>query len=269
MSIEKTCQQFHDSHASGCFVIPNPWDVGSAKMLEGLGFKALATTSSGCAWSQGRADHQLPLDAALAHFEQLAQAVTLPVSADFEGCFARQPEGVAENVTRAAATGLAGLSIEDASGDAEDPLYEMPLALERVQAARAALDADGKGLLLTARTEGFLLGRSDLDESLRRLTAFAEAGADCLYAPGIKDLDTIRTLVEELAPKPVNVLASAGFTVDELARIGVRRISVGGALALVAWSAFWETAQEIAESGTFTRLGGGLSRATLEQQFNS
>lgn len=246
---------FHQLHAAGCFVIPNPWDAGSARMLAQLGFAALATTSAGFAWSLGRADTQVSVEEMLAHLRLVSESVPIPISADFQGGFAIEPAEVAENVTRAAATGIAGLSIEDSTGDDLTPLFDFPLAVERIRAARQAFDAESSGLLLTARSEGFIVGRPDLAETIRRLTAYAEAGADCLYAPGLRSLSDIRAVVAAVAPKPVNVLVGTGFTtVAELADAGVRRISVGGGLARVAWTAFFAAAEEIARSGTFTSL---------------
>ena len=251
-------------HASGCFVIPNPWDIGSARYLQTLGFKALATTSSGCAWSLGRPDNAVGLDNMLAHLRTLAEATEVPVSADFEGGFADEPEAVGENVQRALATGIAGLSIEDSTGRAEAPLYDIEVARARIEAARAAIDAIDSTAVLTARAECFLVGRPDLDEVVRRLTAYAEAGADCLYAPGLRDRDAIRTVVQAVAPKPVNVLvASAGMTVAELAAVGARRISVGGALARTAWGAFMRTATGIAEQGSFAGFADAVPFAEL------
>lgn len=259
---------FRRLHESGCFVMPNPWDLGSARILERLGFPALATTSSGFAWSLGRPDNHVTLDEALAHFRSIAQGVEVPVSADFEGGFAVDPEGVARSVAAAAATGIAGLSIEDSTGDAERPLYELSLAVERVRAARRA--SASSGMLLTARSEGFVVGRPDLPETLRRLVAYAEAGADCLYAPGIRARADIAELVKAVAPKPVNVLVGSDVaTVAELADLGVRRISVGGALARAAWTGFLDAAKEIVERGTFTCLSRAASSAYLNESFSS
>ena len=185
-------RRFHELHRSGCFVIPNPWDVGSARLLQQLGFKALATTSSGFAWTQGRADNHVTLDAALAHFRAMSAAVTIPLNADFEGGFAVNPDGVATNVTAAAATGISGVSIEDSTGDAANPLFDFSLAVERIAAARQAIDASGTGVLLTGRSEGFIVGRPDLSETIRRLTAYADAGAECLFAPGLRSIEHIR-----------------------------------------------------------------------------
>jgi 2-methylisocitrate lyase-like PEP mutase family enzyme len=248
---------FRELHASGCFVIPNPWDVGSAVALQGLGFKALATTSAGLAWSLGRADNEIELEQALAHLRAVAGAVELPVTADFEGGFAVAPEQVAANVKLAAQTGIAGLSIEDSTGDAAEPLYGFELAVDRVRAARQAVDESGTGVLLTGRSEGFVVGRPDLDETIRRLKAYAEAGAECLYAPRLTTPEEVSAVVAAAAGKPVNLLANAPLiTVGEAAALGVRRISVGGTLARTAWRGFLEAAQEIADHGTFTRFEG-------------
>jgi methylisocitrate lyase len=260
--------RFRKLHESGCFVIPNPWDVGSAKILEQLGFPALATTSSGFAWSLGVQDNRVSLEQALDHFRAVANAVEIPVNGDFEGGFATDPSQVAANVARAAKTGLAGLSIEDSTGSPDSPLHPFDLAVERVRAARAAIDASGTGVLLTGRSEGFIVGRPDLVETIRRLEAYAEAGADCLYAPGIRSAGDISAVVAAVSPKPVNVLVGSGFTtVAELAGLGVRRISVGGALARAAWTGFLGAAQEIAEQGRFTRLGSSVPFDTVQGWF--
>ena len=257
--------RFHELHATGCFVIPNPWDAGSARLLEGLGFPALATTSSGFAWSTGRRDNHVTLDDALAHFRVISGSVAIPVNGDFEGGFAVAPEGVAANVAKAVRTGVAGLSIEDSTGNADEPLFDFTLAVERVRAAREAI---GNGVLLTARCEAFLVGRPDLDETIRRLTAYSQAGADCLYAPALRKLDDIRAVVEAVAPKPVNVLVSSDFTtVAEMAGLGVRRISVGGALARAAWGGFMTAAKEIAEQGTFSALARAIPFAEINGRF--
>jgi 2-methylisocitrate lyase-like PEP mutase family enzyme len=246
---------FHRLHAEGCFVIPNPWDVGSAAALEQMGFKALATTSAGHAWSLARPDNGVRRDEALEHLRQIANAAAVPVNADFEHGFARDPDGVAVNVQLAAATGIAGLSVEDSTGDPGEPLFPFDLAVERVRAARQAIDESGTGVLLTGRSEGFVAGRPDLDETIRRLQAYAEAGADCLYAPGIGMPEEVSAVVEAVAPKPVNMLANTPFaTVAEAAALGVRRISVGGTLARTAWAGFLTAAEEIAAEGTFTRF---------------
>ena len=246
---------FRELHASGCFVMPNPWDVGSARVLAHLGFKALATTSAGFAWSIWKADNRITLDDALSHLRAIVASVDVPINADFEGGFAVRPEGVEANVGKAVETGVAGLSIEDSTGDKASPLFEFDLAVDRIRAARRAIDRSGSGVLLTGRSEGFVAGRPDIDETIRRLRAYAEAGADCLYAPGIRSEEHIKAVVAAVGPKPVNVLVSSDFTtVDALAKLGVRRISVGGALARTAWRGFAEAATEIAERGTFTSL---------------
>ncbi len=248
---------FHHLHVSGCFVMPNPWDVGSARALEQLGFKALATTSAGCAWTLGRADNHITLDQTLEHLRVIADAVDVPVNADFEGGFAIDPEHVNRNVSLAAATGVAGLSIEDSTGDEAHPLHDIGLAVDRVRAARQAIDDSGTGILLTCRSEGFVVGRPDLDETIRRLRAYAEAGADCLYAPRLGTVEQISAIIDAVTPKPVNLLINTPFiTVAEAAALGVRRISVGGTLARSAWAGFLQTAQEIADAGTFSRFEG-------------
>jgi 2-methylisocitrate lyase-like PEP mutase family enzyme len=249
--------EFHRLHSSGCFVMANPWDVGSARALEQMGFKALATTSAGFAWTLGRTDTQATRDEVLEHLRLVADAVSVPVNADFEGGYAVDPAEVAANVKLAAETGIAGLSIEDSSGDAADPLLEFELAVERVRAARSAIDESGTGIVLTGRSEGFVCGRPDIDETVRRLRAYAEAGADCLYAPRIEKVEHVAAIVSAVAPKPVNLLINAPFTtVAEAAGLGVRRISVGGTLARVAWGGFLQAAREIAEDGTFSRFEG-------------
>jgi 2-methylisocitrate lyase-like PEP mutase family enzyme len=261
-------EAFRRLHESGCFVLPNPWDRGSARLLAQLGFPALATTSSGFAWSMGRPDNGVSLDDALAHFQAIADAVDVPVSADFEHGFASRPEDVATNVAAAAGTGVAGLSIEDSTGEAANPLFDFPLAVERIRAARRALDADRSGVLLTGRSEGFIVGRPDLKETIRRLTAYAEAGADCLFAPGIRTRSDITAAVQAVAPKPVNVLVGSDFTtVADLRALGVRRISVGGALARSAWSGFLAAAKEIAQDGTFAGLAGAVPFDDLNGSF--
>ena len=260
---------FRELHKSGCFVIPNPWDVGAARALAHLGFPALATTSSGFAWSLARPDNGVTLEEALAHCRAIAGSVAVPVNADFEGGFAAEPGAVAANVTAAVATGIAGLSIEDSCRDADDPLYEFSFAVERIRAARAAIDASGTGVLLTGRSEGFVVGRPDLPETIRRLTAYAAAGADCLFAPGIRAAADIAALVRAVAPKPVNLLISGDYmTVAEAARLGVRRISVGGALARTAWTGFLQAAREIADRGTFTALAGAVPSAEIQRAFS-
>ena len=267
-SIEDRRREFRRLHQSGCFVLPNPWDVGSARMLAALGFPAIATTSAGFAWSIGRADNQVTLEQALDHLRAMVAAVDLPVNADFEGGFAVEPAAVGANVVRAVGTGVAGLSIEDSTGDPVQPLYDFDLAVARVRAARAAIDASGTGVVLTGRSEGYIRDRPDLAETIRRLRAYADAGADCLYAPGLPSRSAIAAVVSAVAPMPVNVLIGAeGAGVADLAAMGVRRISVGGALARAAWAGFLEAAREIATHGTFTALGRGTPGSELNQAF--
>lgn len=241
---------FRDLHREGCFILPNPWDPGSAKWLAQAGFKALASTSSGYAFSRGKADGDVGVDEVLAHLRELVDATSLPVNADFEDGHARDLEGLADNVRRCVATGVAGLSIEDATGDATHPLYDFDEAVARMRTARQAIDATGEDVMLIGRAENFLVGRPDLDDAIRRLVAYAEAGADCLYAPGLSTREQIRSVVEAVAPKPVNVLmgpaAKLGF--ETLAELGVRRVSIGGALALAAWSGFTQAAGALLES---------------------
>ncbi len=263
---------FRRLHESGCFVIPNPWDPGTARYLRGLGFKALATTSAGFAFSRGLPDAEwaVPLNAVLAHIAEIVAATDLPVNADFEGGYAHEPEGVAGNVRRCAETGVAGLSIEDATGDPTSPLYDLPLAVERIRAARQAIDASGADVLLTARAECFLLGHPDLlREAVRRLQAYSEAGADVLYAPGLKHRWEIETVVGAVSPKPVNVLMSAdiGLRVADLAVMGVRRISVGSSLARKAWTGFIRAAKLIADEGSFAGFDGLTPYAELNEFF--
>jgi methylisocitrate lyase len=244
---------FHRLHSSGCFVMPNPWDAGTARALQQLGFPALATTSAGFAWTLGRADNGVTLEQTTAHLRAVVAAVEVPVNADFEGGFAVDPHHVHVNVKLAAATGIAGLSIEDSTGDPAHPLHDLDLAVERVRAAREAIDESGTGVLLTGRSEGFVVGRPDIDETVRRLRAYAEAGADCLYAPRIGTTEQVAAVVAAVAPKPVNLLVNAPFiTVAEAAALGVRRISVGGTLARTAWDGFLRAAREIAVAGTFS-----------------
>ena len=264
------CRVFRQLHQSGCFVIPNPWDAGSARLLAQLGFPALATTSSGFAWTLGKADNHITLQDALGHLRSVTQAVGIPVNADFEGGFAIEPAAVAANVTAATATGIAGLSIEDSTGNAASPLFEFALAIERIRAARQAIDKSGTGIFLTGRSEGFIVGRPDIAETIQRLTAYAEAGADCLYAPGLRNRADITAVVKAVAPKPVNVLVGSDFTtVAELAGLGVRRISVGGALARAAWTGFLEAASEIASQGTFTHLARAVPLVDLDESFTT
>jgi len=259
---------FRRLHEAGCFVIPNPWDIGSARALQGMGFKALASTSAGFAWSIGKADNHVTLDDVCEHLTALCGAVDLPVNADFEGGFAHEPAKVAANVARAVKTGVAGLSIEDSTGDKAKPLYERSLGIERIKAARAAIDADNSGVLLAGRCEGFLVGQADLAMVIDRLQAYAEAGADCLYAPGIRTKEQISAVVKAVHPKPVNLLLGwPGLSVAEAAELGVRRISVGGSLARAAWGGFMRAAREIAEQGAFTELGNGYAGGELNKMF--
>jgi methylisocitrate lyase len=265
LNLADRVRRFRQLHQAGCFVIPNPWDVGSARVLVGLGFHALATTSSGFAWSEGRRDAQSSLDETLTHFRELTPSVPVPVNGDFRGGFATEPEAVGANVALAVKTGLAGISIEDSTGDPSSPLFDFPLAVERIRAARRAIDASGTGVLLTGRSEGFIAGRPDLDETIRRLVAFAEAGAECLYAPGLRTREHVLAVVNAVAPHPVNVLVHGDFTtVAEMAAAGVRRISLGGALARAAWTGFLDAAREIAERGTFSSLARNVTGQEME-----
>jgi 2-methylisocitrate lyase-like PEP mutase family enzyme len=270
ISVADKRRAFRKLHESGCFVIPNPWNVGSALYLQGLGFKALATTSSGHAHSLGLPDGGATKDLVLAHYRELAEAVDIPINADFENGYADDLASVADNVRLCIETGVAGLSIEDFTGDESAPLYDFDLALARVKAARAAIDKAGGDVVFTARTEGFIHGRTDMDETVRRLKAFAGAGADCLYAPGIKTREQIEAVVEAVAPKPVNLLMSfaGGFTVNDIAGMGVRRISVGGTLARVAMDAFMKSARALASEGSFESFAGVVSNAELNKFFN-
>jgi len=261
--------EFRRLHEAGCFVIPNPWDIGSARILVGLGFKAVATTSAGMAWSLGRRDNEISLEMSLAHLRTMTAAVEVPVNADFEDGFARDPINVAANVWAAAETGIAGVSIEDSTGDQAAPLYDFDLAVERIKAARRAIDDSGTGVLLTGRSEGFIAGRPDLAETIKRLVAYAQAGADCLYAPGVRAMSDVSALVSAVAPTPVNVLVSTDFTtVAQLAELGVRRISVGGALARAAWTGFLTAAREIATTGTFSTLARNVPVPEMNKLFN-
>ncbi|MGH7820349.1 MAG: isocitrate lyase/PEP mutase family protein [Candidatus Binatia bacterium] len=270
MPIDARVQRFRHLHEAGCFVMPNPWDVGSARLLAGLGFEAVATTSSGFAWSTGRPDNHVSLADALGHMRMIAASVDVPVNADFEAGFAKDPEGVAVNVAEAARTGVAGLSIEDSTGDPRRPLFDADLSVERIRAARRALDATGTGVVLTARSEGFIVGRPDLAETIRRLESYAEAGADCLYAPGIRTAEEIAAVVGAVAPKPANVLVGSDFTtVAALAAAGVRRISLGGALARAAWGGFLRAARELARHGTFTELSHAVPFGEINGAFRT
>ncbi|MDZ4360643.1 MAG: isocitrate lyase/phosphoenolpyruvate mutase family protein [Variovorax sp.] len=258
---------FRALHAQGCFVIPNPWDTGSARYLEGLGYQALATTSSGFAWSQGHADGALSRDQILAHLRELVAATDLPVNADFENGFAADAQGVAESVRLAVETGVAGLSIEDSTGNPDDPLFPIDVAVERLRAARRAIDAAGGDTLLVGRAENFFANRPDLDDAIARLRAYAEAGADCLYAPGIKTREQIAAVVAAVAPKPVNLLvgATSELTMADIAALGVRRVSVGGGMARAAWGGFIRAARTLAEQGRFD----GFAEATPGTELNA
>jgi len=260
------CASFRKLHEQGCFVLPNPFDVGTAKALQHLGFRAIASTSAGFAWAIGRADNRVTVEDVCDHLAELCAAVDLPVNADFEGGFAQAPEGVAANVARAIKTGIAGLSIEDSTGDKAKPLYERSLAIDRIKAARDAIDRSG--VMLVGRCEAFLWGQSDLNLVIDRLQAYADAGADCLYAPGIKTKEEITAVVKAVHPKPVNLLIGAsGLSLREAAELGVRRISVGGSLARMAWAGFMRAAREMAEQGTFTELAGGYPGGELNKLF--
>ncbi len=262
---------FRRLHESGCFVIPNPWDIGSARFLQGLGFKALASTSSGFAWSKAFADNAVSRDMVLEHLRELVAASDLPINADFERGFADDAAGVARNVQLAVQTGVAGLSIEDSTGDPSEPLFAIDTAAERIRAARKAIDAAGGDVLLVGRAECFLVGRADLDETIARLKAYADAGADCLYAPGIRSREQISALVAAVAPKPLNLLIgrASPLTMKEVAELGVRRVSVGGALARAAWSGFMRAARMIAEQGSFEGLADAASGAELDAFFGA
>jgi len=260
---------FRKLHAGGCFVIPNPWDIGTTRYLQHIGFKALATTSAGFAFSRGLPDAAVSRDDMLAHIAEIVAATYLPVNADFEGGYAQAPEGVAESVRLCVETGVAGLSIEDSTGEKNEPLYDLDLAVARMKAARAAIDKAGGDVLLTGRAECFLVGRPDLDETVWRLKAYSAAGADCLYAPGIRTPEQIAAVVKAAAPKPVNVLmpGALGITVADLEALGVRRISVGGTLARVAWGAFIRATKEIASDGRFDAFKEAAAHAEINGFF--
>lgn len=270
-SVADKRRTFQQLHESGCFAIPNPWDIGSARFLQSLGFKALATTSSGFAWSQGRPDAAGSLDAALAHLHAMAAATDLPLNADFENGYARDAAGVGQSVRLAVETGVAGLSIEDSTGDPSNPLYAIDAAVERMRAARKAIDKAGGDTLLVGRAECFLVGRPDLDETIARLRAYAQAGADCLYAPGIRTRDQIVALVAGVAPKPLNLLvgSTSPLTMAEIAALGVRRVSVGGALARAAWGGFMRAATLLAAEGRFDGFADAASGAELDAFFRA
>ncbi len=260
---------FRQLHESGCFVLPNPWDIGSARALQSLGFKALASTSAGAAWALGRADGGLSREQVLGHLRELVAATGLPVNADFESGFGADPEAVAESVRLAVATGVAGLSIEDATGNAADPLHDLATAVARLRAARHAIDISGGETLLIGRAENFIVGRPDLADTIARLRAYDEAGADCLYAPGIRSRDDIAAVVAAVAPKPVNLLVGSAseLTMADIAALGVRRVSVGGAMARAAWGGFMRAAKTIADEGRFDGFVDAASGAQLNGFF--
>ncbi len=268
-SVADKRRQFRQLHESGCFVIPNPWDVGSACWLQGLGFKALASTSSGFAWSRGHADNRITRDMALQHLAELVAATDVPVNADFENGFAADLAGVAESVRLAVDTGVAGLSIEDSTGDPAQPLFSLDEACARLRAARGAIDRNGGDTLLVGRAECFLVGRPDLDETIGRLRAYAQAGADCLYAPGVRSREQIKALVDAVAPSPVNLLvgSTSELSVADIAALGVRRISVGGALARAAWGGFQRAARLLADTGRFDGFADSASGRELDAFF--
>jgi len=270
-SIADKRRTFSKLHEAGCFVIPNPWDIGSACYLQSLGFKALATTSAGFAWSCARPDNGVSRDRVLAHLREMVAATDVPINADFENGFAHEPGAVADNVRLAVEAGVAGLSIEDSTGDAARPLHEVDEAVKRLRAARAAIDKAGGDTLLVARAECYLVGRPDLDETIARLKAYARAGADCLYAPGIHTREQITAVVAAVAPKPVNLLlgSSSGFTLADIAALGVRRVSVGGALARAAWGGFMRAARLIAEQGRFDGFAEAASGSELNACFGA
>jgi 2-methylisocitrate lyase-like PEP mutase family enzyme len=268
-SIADKRRAFHKLHEAGCFAIPNPWDVGSARFLQGLGFKALATTSSGFAWSHGHRDGGMSRDRVLDHLTDLVEATNLPINADFESGFAPDAAGVAESVRLAVETGVAGLSIEDSTGDASRPIYELHTAVARIRAARKAIDKAGGDTLLVGRAECFLHGQPDIGQTIHRLKAYADAGADCLYAPGIRTAEHISAVVAGVAPKPVNLLMAwpGDLTMPEIAALGVRRVSVGGALARSAWGGFMRAAKLIAEQGKFDGFADAAPGQELDAFF--
>lgn len=260
---------FRKLHESGCFIIPNPFDVGSAKALQHLGFKALASTSAGFAWTIAKADNRVTVDDVCDHLTAISAAVDIPVNADFEDGFAHEADKVAINVARAVKTGIAGLSIEDYTGDSAKPLFERELAIDRIRAARKAIDADNSGVLLTGRCEAFLRGVKDMKLVIDRLTAYAEAGADVLYAPGVATAEEISTVVKAVAPRPFNLLVgAAGPSLQVAGDLGVRRISVGGGLARTAWSGFMKASKEMAGQGTFTEIANGYPGGELNKMFS-
>jgi 2-methylisocitrate lyase-like PEP mutase family enzyme len=268
-SIADKRRAFHRLHQQGCFVIPNPWDVGSARYLQSLGFKALATTSSGFAWSHGHRDGGMSRDRVLDHLTEMVEATDLPINADFEHGFAPDAVGVAESVRLAVETGVAGLSIEDSTGQTVKPLFDVDTAIERIRAARGAIDKAGADTMLIGRAEGFLVGQPDIEQVIARLKAYANAGADCLYAPGISSVDQINAVVAAVAPKPVNLLVgfNADLTMAKIAALGVRRVSVGGALARAAWGGFMRATKLIMEEGKFDGFADAASGSALNTIF--
>jgi 2-methylisocitrate lyase-like PEP mutase family enzyme len=269
-SIAQKRADFRRMHAQGCFVLPNPWDVGSAKMLASMGFKALATTSAGFAWSEGRPDNRVTREMVLAHLREIVSATELPVNADFEGGFAETPDGVAKSVRMAIATGVAALSIEDSTGVADAPLRDIDDAVARLRAARNAIDAEGGDTLLVGRAENFIAGRPDLGDTIGRLKAYSDAGADVLYAPGLRTKEHIAAVVAGVAPKPFNLLIgwASELTLDEVAQLGVRRISVGGAMARAAWGGFLRAARGV-QQGRFDVFADAVPGTDLNQAFRS
>ena len=270
-SVSEKRAAFHALHKSGCFVIPNPWDIGSARYLQGMGFKALASTSSGFAWSKGFADNHVTRELVLTHLSELVAATDVPINADFEGGFAHDPAGVAESVKLAVKTGVAGLSIEDSTGDKAKPLYDIDTAVARLKAARKAIDETGGDTLLVGRAENFFVGVPDLDDTIARLKAYSNAGADCLYSPGVKTKEQIAAVVKAVSPKPFNLLIGGplGITVKDAEELGVRRISVGGALARAAWGGFQRAVKQIAEEGRFDEFANAAAGAELNKFFNA
>jgi len=262
---------FRQLHASGCFAIPNPWDLGSARYLAHLGFKALASTSSGCAWAHGTFDGGMALDAVLAHLRDMVAATDLPINADFENGFARSPQEGARHVRQAIDTGIAGVSIEDSTGQPDAPLFDITLGAERMRAAREAIDASGQDVMLIGGAENFFVGRPDIDDAIARLRAYSDAGADCLYAPAIHTREQIAAVVAACAPKPVNELIGgpSAFTMADMAELGVRRVSVGGGLARAAWGGFMRAARQLAEQGRFDGFEGAAPGRELNQLFKS
>src|SRR6185312_12192719 len=270
-SVSEKRAAFHELHKRGCFVIPNPWDIGSARWLQGMGFKALASTSSGFAWSKGFADNHVTRELVLTHLSELVAATDVPINADFEGGFAHDPAGIAESVKLAVKTGVAGLSIEDSTGDKAKPLYDIDIAVARLKAARKAIDQTGGDTLLVGRAENFFAGVSDLDDTIARLKAYSNAGADCLYSPGVKTPEQIAAVVKAVAPKPFNLLIGGpiGITVKDAEKLGVRRISVGGALARSAWGGFLRAIKQITEEGCFDEFANAAAGAELNKFFNA